>query len=292
MIAEKQNQLQFYKLLKAQRITYSRAKSVRFTKYGITLSLVLIAPFIFTYRPEWNSIIGATGAVWTLLSFLIGYFERWLINRASRIQEIYDTELYELKWNEISYGKKVVPYEYVNNITRKYSAEELELEFKGWYEGINGIEKPLSVLLCQRQNIVWDYKLRDVFAYIVVSLLVLNFIVGLAIFAYSGDTLVNYLLGLALPSLSANILGIQEAIEHLQISKRKKNLEIKITEIVERMKVDLNDLSHDEMREIQNVIFDERSKAPLIPDLLYNMLKKKYSDNSVASIQDMLESLN
>lgn len=291
MIGTKQNQLSFYKYLKAQRITYSRAKSIRFTKYCVTILLVIIAPFIFTYEPQWNSIVGIIGAVWALVSFLIGYIEHWLINRASIIQEIYDTELYELKWSEILCGKKVVPHEYINSITRKYSQEQLVNEFKDWYEGIDGIETPLSILLCQRQNIVWDYKLRDIYAYIVLTLLVLNFIIGLSIFTYSGDTLVNYLLGLALPSLSANILGIQEVIEQLRISKKKKALEEKITEIFDRLKIN-SDISLDELREIQNAIFYERSKAPLIPDFLYNLLKKKYSDNSIASIEELLKSLN
>ena len=289
MIAEKQNQLIYYKLLKAQRISYSRAKTIRYFKYGLTLGLIIIAPLAFICSPENISTISVIGAIWTLISFLVGYIENWLIGRAATIQEIFDTEVYGLKWNKIFYGQKVVPYEYINGITDKYTDSELETEFKNWYEGIENIEKPLAVLLCQRQNIVWDYKLRDIYAYIVLSILVINFLAGLSIFAITGESVINYLFGLLVPSLSANILGIEEIVGHLRISKRKKNLENKIVDLFNHARININSLSNGALRDIQDVIFDERLKAPLIPDYIYNKLKSKYSNSSRVSISDIME---
>lgn len=289
MIAYEQNKLLFYKFLKAQRITYSRAKTIRFSKYSLTIILAIFAPFIFIFCPNQISAIGIIGAIWMLISFLIGYIESWLVKRAATIQETYDTELYNICWNDISFGQKMVPLEYVNGVTDKYTEQELENEFKDWYEGIENIQKPLSILLCQRQNIVWDFKLRDLYSYIIIALLIINFILGLLIFSFSGETLFNYILGLVFPSLSANILGIEEAIGHLKISKRKKELENKIITLIEDIKTNNKTLKNQDLREIQNVIFNERLKAPLIPDFIYNILKKKYSNNSIASIKDLLE---
>lgn len=289
MIAQKQNQLIYYKFLKAQRITYRRAKFIRFSKYSLTILLVVSAPFVFIYFSNKIITIGIIGAVWTLISFLIGYIENWLIKRAATIQEIFDTELYEIGWNKISFGQKIVPHEYINGLSDKYSEQELENEFKDWYEGIENIQKPLSILLCQRQNIVWDYKLRDIYSYIVIAFLIINFLIGLFIFAFSGETLLNYLLGLILPSLSANILGIEEVVGHLKMSKRKKELEKQITSMLDKRRIDIGMLSDKKIREIQNVIFGERLKAPLIPDFVYNLLKNKYSNNSIASIKDIME---
>ncbi|MFK5893640.1 MAG: S-4TM family putative pore-forming effector [Pseudomonadota bacterium] len=288
MIAIKQNKLVYYKLLKAQRTTYSRAKIIRNFKYSLTLGLIVTAPFVFIYSPASISTIGIIGAAWTLISFLVGYMESWLIRRAATLQEIIDTELYEMSWNEIVYGQKVIPHEYVNGITYKYSEIELETEFKDWYEGIGNIQKPFSILLCQRQNIVWDYKLRDVYAYIVLSILAVNFLVGLSIFAITGETVLNYLLGLLLPSLSANILGIEEVVGHLRISKRKKELENKMVELINLATNNFDSLTENVLRDIQNVIFNERLKSPLIPDFIHNRLKLKYSNSSRASINDIM----
>jgi len=289
MISTDQNRIIFYKFLKAQRVTYSRAKIIRFTKYSITILLAVIAPIIFIYSPEKINTFGVIGAIWTLIAFLIGYIERWLVKRAATIQEVFDTELYQINWNQISYGEKQIPHEYINGITENFTNSDLEFEFKNWYEGIENIEKPISILLCQRQNIVWDFKLRDIYAYIVIFILIINFIIGLLLFSYTGETLVNYLIGLILPSLSANILGIEEAIGHLNISKRKKDLSNKLVTLINQVRKKKRVIENTDLREIQNVIFEERLKAPLIPDFIYNFLKKKYSVNSIVSIQDILE---
>lgn len=289
MISTDQNRIIFYKFLKAQRVTYSRAKIIRFTKYSITILLAVLAPIIFIYSPEKINTFGVIGAIWTLIAFLIGYIEKWLVKRAATIQEIFDTELYQIDWNEISYGEKQIPLEYINGITENFTNSDLEFEFKNWYEGIDNIEKPISILLCQRQNIVWDFKLRDIYAYIVIFLLIINFIIGLLLFSYTGESLVNYLIGLILPSLSANILGIEEAIGHLSISKRKKDLSNKLVTLINQVRNENRIIENTDLRDIQNVIFEERLKAPLIPDFIFNFLKKKYSNNSIVSIQDILE---
>ena len=289
MISQKQNQRFYYKLLKSQRVSYSRAKSIRFTKYGVTLLLIIVAPIIFIYKQESISFIGILGALWALISFLIGFIESWLVKRAATIQEIYDTELYEIEWNKVLFGAKIIPHEYINGLTKKYSVSELELNFKDWYEGIDNIESPLAILICQRQNIVWDYKLREIYAFIILGVLIVNFLTGLALFAFTGETLLNYLLGLILPSLSAYILGIEELIGHWKIAKRKKNLENDIMSFVNEAKTDIRSLTISKLREIQNVIFNERLKAPLIPDIVYNRLKKRFSDSSILSISDIMK---
>jgi hypothetical protein len=289
MIALKQNQLVYYKILKAQRISYRRAKIIRFIKYSLTLLLIVIAPIVFILSPDGITKIGIVGAVWTLISFLVGYIESWLVKRAATLQEIFDTELYDINWNDIFFGQKVIPHEYVNDIISKYSESELEEEFKNWYEGVEYIQSPLAILLCQRQNIVWDYKLRDIYAFIVLTFLVINFLAGLSIFALTGESVLNYLLGLLLPSLSANILGIEEVIGHLNISKRKKELEKKIAQLIINAQNDINTLTNKVLREIQDVIFNERLKAPLIPDFIYRKLKPKYSISSKITINDILK---
>ena len=289
MLSDKQNQQAYYKFLKAMRLTYTRAKKVRLYRYICTVVLALIAPFMFVFLPQHLSIIGVIGGILALLSFLVRFYENGLIKKAALIQEIFDTDLYELEWNEYVCGVKKIPYEFINCIVRKYNDEELELEFKGWYEGIENIKKPLSVLLCQRQNLVWDYRLRDVYAYWIIAILVINFVVGLVLFTIFKQTLLCYFLGLFLPSLSMYLLGLEEAINHLKISKNKKRIEQMILKIIKDTTLEISLLK---LRHIQDAIFNERQKSPLIPDKIYNRLKKKYSLSTTASIQDLLKFRN
>ena len=106
-----QNQPDKLKLLAAQRQFYNWAKTWIGINYSITFIIAVYAPIGYLLFPESKYVVGAIGAAWTLISLLINLKEQALTNKAARVQEQFDTEVFGLEWNEVIAGKKVSPEE-------------------------------------------------------------------------------------------------------------------------------------------------------------------------------------
>jgi hypothetical protein len=80
------------------------------------------------------------------------------------------------------------------------------------------------VLICQRSNLVWDWRLRKKFAIVMLVLLGLILGFGISIGLITKLTFKIYLMGIFIPSVPAIFFGLKEAIEHFRISNEKINL--------------------------------------------------------------------
>ena len=70
---------------------------------------------------------------------------------------------------------------------------------------------------------------------------------------------------------------------HYTIANEKERLE----KIVNGHLKAPSDVEKSDLRNIQDMIFLERCKAPMIPDFIYGRLLKRYSDNTRAAIEQL-----
>jgi len=283
MEIERQNSDKNIRLLSSQRYYYTQAKKNRILKLFCSIVLVFFSPIILLNLPTARDPLCFIGAFGIILTFVIDFFENNNIKRAANIQEQFDTEIFGLDWNEILIGKKE-PIEIIISGDKKFKEDKANLH--NWYGNLQGIEYPYSVLVCQRSNLVWDWRLRKKFAIIMLVLLTLILSLGVLIGLITKLPLKTYLMGILIPSIPALFFGLKEVIEHFRIASEKTSLMNLTNSLLEKSSMPNSDL-----RQIQDKIYVLRTKSALVPDWFYKKYRTDYEINLAASNQDFHDRL-
>lgn len=289
-IFELQNTPANLNLLATQRYLYTQAKNIQRWRVLGTVGLAGVAPFILILFPNSKIVMAIIGGIWLLVSRLIlEDLEAKKIKQAANAQEQFDTVLFKLPWNHILVGTKLSP-ELISSAEKSFSGNRERL--KNWYADTGDLPYPLNVLLCQRSNLVWDWRLRRHYAWIISMLTALLFGFGIVFAVVTDQTLLNYLLAIFMPSLSALLKGIEVSKSHFEIATEKEKMERKISAIWEAGLRNPNSVSQEQCRDIQDFIYILRSKGPLVPDQWYNWLQKSYQvdmESAVANLKSEAE---
>jgi hypothetical protein len=270
-----QNTNHCIELLAAQRIRYREAKKYRTIRTAGSFGMTIIAPLVILLFLELKITLGIAGGIWTIVAFLLSARESNMVSEAATIQEEFDTQTFDLEWNNIQTGAKV-SNEIIHSSASNYTDKT---DLHDWYGDLEGINNNLSILICQRSNLVWDWRLRKQFAWTIIIALLLLFGLGLGLSLYLKHSLQTYLIGILLPSASALILGVKEVKEHFDSVKSKEGLEKKINSIWEKSMTTLISPTKSELRQVQDKIYQLRTNTALIPDWWYNKLKGEFEKN-------------
>lgn len=279
-INRNQNTNHCIELLAAQRIIYRNAKKFRTIRIIGSFGLAIIAPIIILLFPDLKIALGIFGGTWTIVAFLLSTNESNKVKEAATIQEEFDSQTFELEWNNIQCGSKA-SNEIIHSSAIKYTDKA---DLKDWYGDLVGIKNNLSVLICQRSNLVWDWRLRKQFAWTIIIAILILFSLGLGIALYNKLTLQTYLISILLPSASAFLLGIKEVKEHFDSAKSKEALEKKINSIWEKSMTSLVVPTKSELRQVQDKIYQLRTNTALIPEWWYNKLKGDFEKSMQSTI--------
>ncbi|MFN8211181.1 MAG: S-4TM family putative pore-forming effector [Bacteroidales bacterium] len=283
MKIDQQNTEKNIRLLSSQRYFYSQAKKIRILKLFCVVVLVIISPIVLLIFPLAKDTLCFIGAFGIILTFIIDFIENSNIKRAANIQEQFDTEVFGLDWNAILLGKKE-PIEIIIDGDKKFKGDKTNLY--NWYGDLQGIDYPYNVLVCQRSNLVWDWRLRKKFAVFMLILLTIIILTGIIFGLVSKLALKTYLMGILIPSIPAIIFGLKEVIEHFRISNEKSSL-MSLTNSL----IDKNYVPNSDLRNIQDRIYDLRTKGAIVPDWFYNKYRNEYEQNLHDSNQDFLDKL-
>jgi drug/metabolite transporter superfamily protein YnfA len=280
-IAEEQNSEENIKRLAGQRNLYSKAKKIRYFKHIGALILIIFSPILVLCLPNSTKILGIIGGIFIILSFLFNFLELKMIKTAANIQEQFDTNLFEIIWNEILCKNKV-PTEIITKESREFKGDRKKL--LNWYGNIGEIPYPFNVLVCQRSSLVWDWRLRRKFAFWLIIGLSTLIILGISIGIIKKLTLSGYLIGILIPSLSALIFGIKEIYENYVIANDKEELMRIINSKIEK-----ETISQTELRQIQDYIYNLRIKQALIPDWFYEKYRTDYEHDLMSSNNEFID---
>ena len=273
-IAELQNIDANLDLVAAQRHLYTQAKRIQHWRTLGAVGLAGVAPFVLILLPNSKIVMAILGGIWLLVSRLIlEDIEAKRIKEAANIQEQFDTNVLKLSWNSVLVGLKLSP-ELICSAQKEYAGNRDML--RNWYADTGDLPNPLEVLLCQRSNLVWDWRLHSHCAWIIILLTMLLFVFGIVFALVTTQTLLEYILALFLPSLTALLAGIEASKNHFEVAEEKEKIEQKISITWEVGIRNPNSVSPEKCRGIQDCIYILRSKGPLVPDWLYNRLQKAY----------------
>jgi hypothetical protein len=196
-VTENQNSPENLRLLAAQRHLYTQAKRLHLWCVAGTVGLAAIAPLIFLVWPGSKKVLAILGGIWTVTSRLVlEGIEAKKIKQAAAIQEQFDVGLFGLSWNRTLVGNKVKP-ELIHSAARDFHGNQEKL--KNWYADPGNIPRPLSILLCQRTNLVWDWRLRRHCAWGISLATLALFGLGIILAVVTNQTIIDYILALTLP---------------------------------------------------------------------------------------------
>ena len=279
MITIEQNKERQIQRLAAQRQLYASAK--RIFGWQVVLSgpvtvsiafLVIAIPTVKGYAALWGMTVALCDLFW------LTPWQKRLRGNAARVQEAFDCDVLSLPWNDVKAGKRPAP-ELIKEQSEKYQTWGNTMPpLTNWYAPVVS-ELPLHIgrIACQRSNCWWDAEQRRRYATWVIVGVILVFCVVLWLSLGNGYGLDDFILKVAAPLAPALLLGVRQFTEQREAASRLDSLR----DHSERLWSDaLAGRPEAEVtaraRSLQDEIFENRRKSPLVFDAIFKRLRRDY----------------
>ena len=268
--------------LAAQRELYSVAKKIQMIQMILSVPCVIIWSFLIALIPDLKAYAGLWGMSVTALDLLV--FTPWQNSKkeqAARIQELFDCDILQMECAEVKLGDRP-DAELIAEFSAKYRNHDPDYDqLINWYPVIVGVLPiHLGRIVCQRANCWWDAKLRRRYANLVIATIVSMTVIVLASGMIGGMTLEKFFLAVLAPLLPAFTWGLRQVRDNYRTAKaldRIKKFSEKLWREALSKEKSIGELRN-ESRHLQDLIFDNRSRSPIIFDKLYKMLRKEYEE--------------
>lgn len=271
-IVQRQETPESIELLAAQRNVYSRAKNIIGLQMMLSIPVALCAAVTTIVKPELKGYVALWGILVVVFDLFV--FTPWvkkLRDNAARIQELFDSKVLGLDWNEISVGKKPEP-ELIHEEARKHGMEDGKIAgLRSWYPVvIDKVPEACGIIICQRSNVWWDARMRRKYA-LSIRVILVSIALGLIGFGlYEKKNMFEFLAYIVAPLASTYVFGYRQMMEHGDAADRLD----KLKELSEKIWSDaVAGKNAAELkwkcRTLQDQIFDHRKKNPPIFDFLF-----------------------
>ena len=274
-ITQIQNEGKFIEYLKAQRVAYSQCKVYQLFDV-ISILLAIVLPMIGILNKDIVNYLGAFGVLWTIIYLVSENYRKKKTEQGAKIQEQFDTELFDISWNNILCKNKV------NSDTQIDLAKDYEgNDLSNWYslEVDSSLPKSIAIILCQRINFSWELKLRKRYVTFLIVLLASYYGLFTAFFIFKNIGFYDMLL-LVAPSLSFLIYGVQNSLSLKNHINSKNETIGQIDQILDKYSVGGETPNENILRQIQDIIYSERTVPEKIPDWFYKLSKSSNEDRT------------
>lgn len=281
--------------LLAQRRLYTNAKIMQYVLMTFTVLVPILIALITNFSRFKINDKNWVFVIYTIVVLLGEKVIERLIDRnkkmAASIQEKFDLDVYDLEENELL-NVTFIDYDIIRKYSKKDKLKSSKVrKIQNWYSlKINILQTNVAVLICQRMNICYDQNIKKKYNTLLVFLSSLTFAI-LFIISLSNDfSLKKFIIEVVLPVFPIFNFSYKEFNTNLE---SVDNLQ-KLREIIENK---LNEVSKDdvieqeELRKIQDRIFQNRILSPLIPNTIYNILWGKLEDEMNYSVENKINEL-
>jgi hypothetical protein len=241
----------------------------------IALVLALGSPFVLVYKPTLGPTLGAAAGIWIFLARILfePVKERYQTKGATA-QELFDCDVLGLTWNDalirIPADEDIYGASHAFDSSERRHRELVE-NAKGWYAADVDMPWPKSVITCQRSNAVWARRQHRDYGVLLFVVASSWGIAGIFIALANGATLAAYLTTIALPSLPALLDATELSRRHLKASAQRQTLEATTEALFNKTAT-----TDDDLREVQDQIFELRRDAPPVAGWFYRLLRPRY----------------
>jgi hypothetical protein len=291
MIATDQNGEGQILRLAAQRQLYSAAKTILGWQMFIGGPVAVMSAFLVLADPSWKSIAASWGILVTLCDiFWLTPWQKRLRDSAARIQEAFDCDVFELRWNDIKAGSRPDP-ELIKEQSDKYRGWASRMPpLTDWYAPIvSDLPMHIGRIACQRTNCLWDSKQRRRYAVGIVVFVALSFALVFGLSLRAGMTMEDFILKVVAPLAPALLLGMRQYSEQMEAAARLDRLK----DHAERLWNDaLSGQSPEEVtlrsRSLQDEILENRRKSPPVFDWIFKRLRPQYEGQMIFSVAELV----
>jgi len=275
-IIQRQELPENIELLAAQRNLYSRAKNIIGFQMILSVPIAICAAITTIMKPELKGYVALWGILVVVFDLFV--FTPWvkkLRDNAARVQELFDTKVLGLEWNEISVGKKP-EREMIHEEAQKHGLADEEISgLRKWYPiVIDNVPELFGIIISQRSNVWWDARMRRKYTFSIRVILV-GIALGLIGYGlYEKKDMFEFLAYIIAPLASTYVFGYRQMMEHSDAADRLD----KLKELSEKIWADAiagKDVGALKLkcRTLQDQIFDHRKKNPPIFDFLFSWFR-------------------
>ncbi|MBE8968952.1 hypothetical protein IQ277_22825 [Nostocales cyanobacterium LEGE 12452] len=294
-IPQEQNiQLQLERLA-AQRQLYSDAKSIQNISMILSIPLVVVWSIFIALLPRFQVYAALWGIAVTFLDIIIlSRLQKYLQEKAAKIQQLFDCDILQLDWSKLNSGSRPEP-EIIIDSSAKYRHKYTNYsKLENWYP-INVSQLPIyqARIICQRCNIWWDANLKRRYSNLVIIVLIaitmIVFLVGLI----GGLTLEKFVLATLTPLIPTFVLGLRQYIDNNEAATRLDRLRENSESIWQQVvngRIAPQELER-ESYNLQNKIYDNRRLSPLIFDWIYYRLQRKNEEEMNRGAEALIQEL-
>lgn len=289
-IARNQMRAENRLLLRARDRNYRAAKLTQGIVVALSVLLPVVGVLVGPNHPEVRPYVALAGLILLLLeTALIDRVLKGWLKRGAKLQEQFDTEVFDLPWNKFVTGGRVEP-EDVRALSAKPLSAIREMHFDNWYEPcVSQLPMHLARLVCQRTNISYDGRLRRRYGD---RLLVLTLLFGV------GLLFAGLIMGLGVPDLVITLLvpfmpvlswALKERLQHSNTATSLTNLGNEWDKI---WTLALSGASEAEVtsesRNLQDAIYQHRERSPLVFDWVYYRLRTANEDEAHHAAEELV----
>ncbi|URO00340.1 S-4TM family putative pore-forming effector [Leclercia adecarboxylata] len=282
---EKQNEPRMLKLLAGQRQIYCDVKAILMKSFlmGVVVpSILSLTFFVMSFFPGYTvPWIKTFLTIYGLVFFIINHFIMEHVSnckkKAARIQEEYDTSLFNMEWNDIVAGKKTSVSESIE-YAQKHLANEGDRRLRNWYLNapIN-VSAPLMVMLCQSKNMGWDAGLKKKTSTFLSIILALNIIMFAITFIFTNPTYQQFIafVAILLPTYQFYYRYVSENKKSVARADELRILvENTLRQVGKEQSYDKKALEK-QSRVVQDQIFNYRATGNPVPDFMHKRHRAK-----------------
>jgi hypothetical protein len=304
-IIQKENLPLNIKRLQAQRKLYTTAKTYFSIQLIFSVPVIILISFVvlafgrgwFKLTPHnYDWIIGASGVLFLFID--IAFLNTVISNyreKAAKIQQCFDCDVLNLKWNKIAYGNTPDPEDteiwsqaYIRSVREQYN-------FTNWYRVEVGV-LPLNVgkIVCQRANCWWDASLRkryNILLY-VTGIILTALIASIAIFLNGSiQEILTLIIAPVLPFWATAVKLMRENREAItRLDAMKDAIGEFWGEVINRRATPVDIEAFSEM--IQGGIFANRKNNPLVFDWIHSRMRTSNENALSRSTEYYVEEYN
>ncbi|GAB3253599.1 S-4TM family putative pore-forming effector [Chitinimonas naiadis] len=251
------------RLLRARGRNYQAAKMTQGILVILSILLPLGGVLVGPHVPEVRPYIALSGLILLLLeTALLDRIQKDRLKRGAKLQEQFDTEVFDLPWNRFVTGAYVEP-EDVRSLSAKPLSKTREKHFDAWYEPCVGrAPMHLARLVCQRTNISYDARLRRKYGS---HLLVWTVIFGVILLftgMASGLMFPELIMSLLVPFMPLLTWALKERLQHANAAASLTNLGAEWEKIWTRaLSGEAPDKVTHDSRALQDAIYQHRERS-------------------------------
>jgi SMODS-associating 4TM effector domain len=274
-LAERQNQPDLLRLLRAAAVSHGRAQRLDGAQIGVSVFVAALG-LVAAFAPVTETPIAILGGLWAVAysTGLAAWGENEL-RRAALLQEMFDVRVFELPWNAVTAGEPLDPHEVSRLSQQCRKPDDL---FRDYYL-VPAVPRPYDVLGCQQQNLGWAARVRRRYANVLLAAALIWSGAGLVVGWLNELNVPELLLRWYVPSLGALLLAVDtHRAQRDAAAERERLLRLMNTRLSSAVQLGTSEAAGLLLafaREVQDVIFNARTQHTRAPNVFFRRFRSQ-----------------